>query len=48
MRSCGASTAGRWPTPPYNPTDFQPYYFVAPSFGAMHEQVTEFLKQFSE
>ena len=33
---------------PYDPTDFQPYYFVAPSFGAMYEQVTEFLSRFAD
>lgn len=32
----------------YDPTDFQPFYFVAPSFGAMHEEVTAFLRHFSD
>ena len=32
----------------YDPTDVQPFYFVAPSFGAMHEAVTEFLRDFCD
>ena len=33
---------------PYDPTNFQPFYFVAPSFGAMHEQVGAFLRRFAD
>ncbi len=33
---------------PYDPTDFQPFYFIAPSFGAMYEQVSDFLRTFSD
>ena len=33
---------------PYDPTDFQPFYFVAPSFGAMCEEVSDFLRRFAD
>ena len=33
---------------PYDPTDFQPFYFVAPSFGTMFEEVSAFLRRFSD
>ena len=32
----------------YDPTDFQPFYFVAPSFGAMCDEVSGFLRTFSD
>ena len=32
----------------YDPTDFQPFYFIAPSFGAMYEQASDFLRTFSD
>ncbi len=32
---------------PFDPTDFQPFYFLAPSFGAMTEQVSRFLSRFT-
>ena len=31
---------------PFDPTDFQPFYFVAPSFAAMCEQVSRYLRRF--
>ena len=30
---------------PFDPTDYQPFYFVAPSFTAMYEQVGEYLRR---
>ncbi len=33
---------------PFDPTDYQPWYFLAPSFGEMTEQVSRFLSRFTE
>ncbi len=33
---------------PYDPTDYQPFYFVAPSFGAAASGISDFLRRFSD
>lgn len=33
---------------PFDPTDFQPFYFVAPSFGTMVREVRAFLGRYSD
>ncbi len=33
---------------PFDPTDFQPFYFVAPSFAAMKEGVSAYLRRYAD